>query len=249
MAASKSPKKDQKILTSSRVEQIALEKSGYELIYAPQEKIPSIIVENFPSLGKLTALRFLEWVLQNPEGVVSLPTGKTPEFFIKFVQFYLKNWDRKKIRTELENAGLNVDKKPTLAGLKFVQIDEFYPIDTKQHNSFYYYVNKYYIKGFGLNPSNCLLINPPVIGIPKGKKLSDIFPQGTVDLRLRIRRAKSLLEKEQQQVIQVVDEFCTEFEQKNHPNGWELGSSLAELDLMAISDSMSKEVIISAPPA
>ena len=48
----------------------------------------------FPLLGKLTALRFLEWVSENPDGVISLPTGKTPEFFIKWTTFMLENWDK-----------------------------------------------------------------------------------------------------------------------------------------------------------
>ena len=43
--------------------------------------IPFIAVDNFPLLGKLAALRFIEWVADNPEGVISLPTGKTPEYF------------------------------------------------------------------------------------------------------------------------------------------------------------------------
>ena len=33
--------------------------------------IPYLVVENFPQLGLLTALRFLEWVSENPEGVIS----------------------------------------------------------------------------------------------------------------------------------------------------------------------------------
>lgn len=199
---------------NSKVEQIALEKSGYDAIYPPEERIPSIIVDNFPSLGRLTAIRFMEWVQENPEGVVSLPTGKTPEFFIKFIHFYLKNWNRKKVREELENMGLNINQKPDFSGLNFVQIDEFYPIDTKQHNSFFYYVNKYYIKGFGLDRNKCMLIDPTRIGIPDGTKISDIFPEGTVDLRLRIRRARSLQEKKQQAVINAVDQFSTEYEDR-----------------------------------
>jgi glucosamine-6-phosphate deaminase len=200
--------------TPSRVEQIALEKSGYELIYGPEERIPSIIVDNFPSLGKLTALRFLEWVLDNPEGVISLPTGKTPEYFIRYVSHYLKKWDLPQVRKELEGLGLDTSRKPDLSGLQFVQIDEFYPIDTKQHNSFYYYVNKYYIKGFGLDPSKCMLIDPTKIGIPSGVKLNEIFPEGTVDLTLRTRRALSLHEKKQQTVLREVDQFCTDYERQ-----------------------------------
>lgn len=38
------PPKDTGWNLSSRVEQLALEKSGYELIHTPTEKIPSIIV-------------------------------------------------------------------------------------------------------------------------------------------------------------------------------------------------------------
>ncbi len=50
---------------------------------ASTTKIPYIIVDNFPRLVFLTALRFLEWVNDNPEGVISLPTVKTLGHFIK----------------------------------------------------------------------------------------------------------------------------------------------------------------------
>lgn len=196
------------------VEQIALEQSGFDLIYPPEEKVPSILVPNFPALGRLTAVRFLEWVRDNPEGVVSLPTGKTPEYFIKFIHYYLRNWEKKAVRSALEKMGLPTDRKPDLSGLRFVQIDEFYPIDTRQHNSFFYYVNKFYIRGFGLDPSRAMLINPNVIGIPAGKTVFDVFPEMKVDLDLRFRRGRSLLEKVQQQVLFQVDQFCTEYERK-----------------------------------
>jgi hypothetical protein len=65
-------------------------------------KIPYLTVDNFPDLGLLTSLRFLEWVIQNPEGVTSLPTGKTPEYFIKWTHYLLKNWDKPKVQSILE---------------------------------------------------------------------------------------------------------------------------------------------------
>ena len=74
----------------SEVEKVFLKQSQFQW---GQSKIPYIIVENFPKLGLLTALRFLEWVSENPNGVISLPTGKTPEFFIKWTQYILANWD------------------------------------------------------------------------------------------------------------------------------------------------------------
>ena len=49
------------------------------------EKVKVIAVDNYIHLGQFTALRFLEWVALNPGGVVALPTGKTPEFFILII--------------------------------------------------------------------------------------------------------------------------------------------------------------------
>ena len=112
--------------------------------------IPYLTVDNFPDLGLLTSLRFLEWVSENPDGVVSLPTGKTPEYFIKWTHYILNNWNKPELENLRKENGLLTDKKPTLSQLRFVQIDEFYPLNSNQHNSFFYYVNKYYIRGFEL---------------------------------------------------------------------------------------------------
>ena len=74
--------------TNSKVENYFLAQSGKKLIYEPTEKIPVIQVENFPQLGELAALRFIEWLQNNPNGVVSLPTGKTPEHFIYWFHIF-----------------------------------------------------------------------------------------------------------------------------------------------------------------
>jgi len=199
---------------SSKVEEIALKKSGRKFIYLPQEKINSIVVENFPLLGKLTALRFLEWVQLNPEGVVSLPTGKTPEYFIKWTSYYLENWDKKEVQKELEKWGINFSRKPQTDSLYFVQIDEFYPINPQHQNSFYYYIQRFYFKNFGLNKQRSLLINTWKLGVPEGKNAGDIFPEWKVDLSLRIRHPANSLEKFQQKAIRAVDQFTMEYEEK-----------------------------------
>ena len=88
----------------SKVEQSFLQAAGD---YDMTTKIPYILAENFPKLGLMTSLRFLEWVADNPEGVISLPTGKTPEFFIRFTEFLLENWNKKRgeeIRKLIERA-------------------------------------------------------------------------------------------------------------------------------------------------
>ena len=99
-------------------------------------------------MGLLTALRFIEWVAENPEGVISLPTGKTPEYFIKWTKYILDNWEKEEVRDILENHGAGKLDKPETKNLKFVQMDEFYPIDPSQHNSFCNYVREFYIRNF-----------------------------------------------------------------------------------------------------
>ncbi len=177
-------------------------------------KIPYILVDNFPNLGLLTSLRFLEWVSENPEGVVSLPTGKTPEFFIKWTHHLLANWDSNDLTAFRKENGFNSNEKPNLSELTFVQIDEFYPMDPTQHNSFYHYVNKYYLDGFGIPDKNALLINTESIPLYQNKHWSEIFPKGVIDLSLRHREPKSNLEKDQKNSIYHIDQWCTEYEKK-----------------------------------
>ena len=204
--------KKMKYLFDSEVENIAIQKSEYESIYPPTEKIPVILVDNFPHLGKLAAIRFLEWVQNNPGGVISLPTGKTPEHFIKWVIYFLKNWTRSEVKKELETWGIKTEIAPNMRSLHFVQIDEFYPINPQQHNSFYHYINQFYIKGFGLDKSKALLIDCYQIGIPSGTTLEKVFSEQKVNLELRTRQANSSLERLQKSVIEKVDQYCTEYE-------------------------------------
>ncbi|SDD25601.1 glucosamine-6-phosphate deaminase [Algoriphagus faecimaris] len=195
----------------SEVEHNFLQESGVEKI---STKIPYLMVDNFPKLGLLTACRFLEWAAANPEGVISLPTGKTPEFFIKWTQYLLENWDSKKGKDIREKYGMGSIKKPVLKDLTFVQIDEFYPISSQQHNSFFDYVNKFYIQGFGLSKEKAILINSDEIPLAEGKHYSEIFPDLKVDLSLRFREPQNELEKLQQDSIYKIDQWCADYEKK-----------------------------------
>jgi glucosamine-6-phosphate deaminase len=207
---------DRADINFTHVEKSFLEKSGLNDF---STTIPYIVVDNFPKLGLITSLRFLEWVSENPEGVISLPTGKTPEFFIRWTDFMLKNWDNKKGQAMREKYGMKIDKKPVLSGLHFVQIDEFYPINSKQHNSFFDYVNNFYIRDFGMDKSKALLINSDEIFLAGGKHFSDVFPDGKIDLSLRYRESRSTLEEIQQKSIFLIDDWCSDYEQQIRNKG------------------------------
>lgn len=176
--------------------------------------IPYIVVDNFPKLGLLTAIRFLEWVHDNPNGVISLPTGKTPEYFISWTKHFLQNWDSDNIKELRQNHGLTFEEKPKLDGLHFVQIDEFYPIKSTQGNSFFHYVNKYYIQDLGLNREKAILINCDEIALADGKTFEQVFPDNIVNLDLRYRAAENPTEEIQQKSIFLIDQWCSEYEQK-----------------------------------
>lgn len=205
-------KEQQKFI--SRVEQIAVQNQNQQLLYPPIEKINTIIVDNFPALGKLTAMRFLEWAQNNEGWSIALPTGKTPEHFIKWVTYLLNHWREKKVQKLLEESGVNPAKKPDMKSFHFIQIDEFYPINSSQHNSFYYYVNRFYIKGFNLDPQKALLINPNSIGLSDDWDLAEVWPDHLVDLSLRTRHPTSFLESRQKAVLEAVDQFCSDYETK-----------------------------------
>ncbi|MCL4551010.1 MAG: glucosamine-6-phosphate deaminase [Bacteroidetes bacterium] len=205
---------EKQFTTHSKVEEHYLALSGKNLIYEPVEKIPIVQVESFPELGKLTALRFIEWVIENPEGVISLPTGKTPEHFIKWVAKILKEWDTSAVQAILKDVGIDGKKKPSLEKLRFVQIDEFYPIDSGQHNSFYYYILNFYFRLWKLNAKNALLMNINEIPTAENLPLNEIFPDQKVDLSLRTRWASNRVERLQKETIEIVDEYCTNYERK-----------------------------------
>ena len=181
---------EQSKIRLSRVERVALKSSHFKAIYPPTEKIKTIIVNSFPALGELAALRFIEWIQANPGGVIALPTGKTPEYFIKWVIHFLRTWDTGETRVELETSGIDPGKPPDLKNLHFVQIDEFYPINPDQHNSFYYYVNHYYIEGFGLDPKKAMLINCAEVGLDAGDTLESLW-QNKVPAREEFPRIKT----------------------------------------------------------
>lgn len=176
--------------------------------------VPYIVVDNFPKLGMLSAFRFLEWVHKNPKGVISLPTGKTPEYFIYWTKYILDHWEEENVVRLREKHQLLFADKPSLADLHFVQIDEFYPIKSSQANSFYHYVNKYYIEGFGLKKENALLINCDEIPLAEGKSFEEVFPDSKVNLELRYREALNPLEKLQKESIFLIDNWCSGYEQK-----------------------------------
>jgi glucosamine-6-phosphate deaminase len=188
-------------------------------------RIPIIVVDNYIELGQLTALRFLEWVSLNPGGVIALPTGKTPEFFIKWVQFYLANWQSEMKNGILARIGLDKKLKPDMKSLHFFQLDEFFPIKPEHERSFTHFVKNFYIEGFGFDPKKVHLLNTydipekawPDFG--KMRNLDEVFPDGIIDLGVRVQKPNNERDLLKQKAIRLFDQFCQDYEDEIRTRG------------------------------
>ena len=177
----------------------------------------TLVTDNYITLGQLTALRFIEWVSLNPGGVVALPTGKTPEFFIKWLEYYLDNWERESRDGLIGKLGIG---KPDFRSLHFFQLDEFFPISPEHERSFRYFVKKYYIDVLGFDPQKTHLINTWFLNdaeraeLDGASNMGEVFTDGSVDLSLRTRTAVTRVEALQQRAIRMYDEWCMRYEDK-----------------------------------
>lgn len=211
---------EEKIKKNSLVESYFIKEDEYYADNKLSRKIPVITVDNYVELGQITALRFLEWVCQNPGGAVALPTGRTPEFFIKWVEYYLDQWDKEMQSGILKKIGFDPKYRPEMKSLHFFQLDEFFPINPEHERSFIYFVKKYYISKFGFDESRVNLINTYFFSdeqrqiLGNIRNLDDIFPDGNIDLGLRTRKATNDADEKKQMVIKLFDQFCNEYEDK-----------------------------------
>ena len=206
---------------ASRIEKYFLDRTEPGFLPKSIERLPVLTVPNYVVLGQLAALRFIEWVQENPEGVIALPTGRTPEYFIKWFHYYSENWAREVRCGIVAKAGIASKKFPSCKGLHFVQIDEFFPLDPQHERSFTKYVGTYYIDGFGMDRSKAFLID----SFHMPEQLKNVFPPGidnleqlfgneAVDFSLRFRHASGEREENQQKVIRYFDFFCQEYERR-----------------------------------
>ncbi|MGC8803757.1 MAG: hypothetical protein ACP5PS_08315, partial [Bacteroidales bacterium] len=141
------------------------------------------------------------------------------EFFIHWVKYYLANWEREIQRGILRELGLSSKEKPQMDTLTFFQIDEFFPISPHHERSFQYFIKKFYVEGFGLNPERVHYIDTFHLPQRLREKMGltntyEVYGNERVDLQLRWRKPASMAEYYQKEVITYFDDYCQEYEQK-----------------------------------
>lgn len=123
------------------------------------EKIPVVEVPSLDEFGHYLALHLLSWIHKNPEGVISLPTGRTPESFIRALEWYKKNWNSQAAQKKLKEWNIKSKKFPKTDSIRFVQIDEFLWMSPQYEKSYSSYVLSYYINLLSIPIENCLLMD------------------------------------------------------------------------------------------
>ena len=179
------------------VEQKNLQETGLQAKY-PSEPVKLFESTNPLQLGQMSALAFIEWVIENPRGVISLPTGKTPEFMIRWLSHF-------KLHGYPDSEG-KMCEFPDTSQLTFVQMDDFFP---ESHNSFYRYIKQYYQPLLEI-PDERILTIPT-------EEYSHLFASCQESyLSLRDRPSDSLTALHQQLKAALVEmgEKCHEYEEK-----------------------------------
>ena len=199
--------------TWTSVEKAFIAKSGRQESYEG-ERAPVVEVQNVYELGRIVALSFLEWVHTHPTGVVALPTGKTPEYFIKTMERYRMHWKEEDIQKEIQHYGFPaMDSFPDTTGLRFVMLDEFFPMLPTHRNSFCNYVRTFYTRPLGIKEENILdfdLLAHDVLTTEEFK----VFDKVDIDLTLLHREANNEIEVKEKAVLLKVQQFCDDFEKK-----------------------------------
>ena len=201
------------------VESAFVNKSGRKVSYA-RERIPIVEVQNVYELGQLVTIAFLEWCCANPTGVVALPTGRTPEYFIKTLDRYRQTWNDSGLVKELTNMGFTPGPTfPDTSKLTFVMLDEFFPISTEHRNSFCNYIYNFYVRPLNIDPENVMdfdLVGKSIIT----KEEMDIFVNINVDLSLLTRsQYLSTAEQQQKSVLTKIHAYCEHYEETIRSKG------------------------------
>lgn len=195
------------ISSLSRLDQHFIELSDKNAFY-PHERIQVIEVENIQMLGKLAALKFILWVIKNPNGVICMPTGKTAQAFIAALHHLKQHWHTHNVQQELLEYGITASNFPQTSGLRFVQMDEFFLMYPGQKNSFSSYIQSKYLQFFQIPSDQVLLMDFSDMGFQLDEKVRRLF---VYDRPFKLSQEEHDL---QDQVFSCVQKFCESYEKQ-----------------------------------
>jgi len=101
----------------------------------------NIIVKDYEKMSKKAADMVASFIQIDPELVIALPTGHTPlKMYKELISLYKQG---------------EVD----FSNVRFINLDEYYPIKKSRSNSFYYYLENNFLSKINVKAENIHLIN------------------------------------------------------------------------------------------
>lgn len=183
------------------------DKKWYEKKRFSSEKVAVVQVASFDSLGRCLALDLLLWIEQNPNGVISLPTGRTPESFIRALRWYKENWNDPIAQKHRKEWGVTSERFPDTQNLTFVQIDEFLWMSSQHKHSYARYILEYYIPLLEISRKNCLLMDFSEMGFDLDQVRAVIDQTEYYDL-------DQMQNPVVHDAVAKVQQFCEDYERK-----------------------------------
>lgn len=133
--------------------------------------------------------------------------------FIAYLKHYRKHWDEIKVQEELGHFGLSGLPFPETSNLRFVQLDEFFPMHPDHKNSFCHYIRSLYFPLLNLKKENILTMDLFEAGVVKERDYA-MFENGLADITLLQREPLTKEEEAQKAVLLKVHKFTQDYEAK-----------------------------------
>ena len=116
------------------------------------------------------------------------------------------------MQAEIQGCGFKAYKEfPPTQGLKFVMLDEFFPMLPTHRNSFCNYIRTFYVKILGIAPENVLDFDLIARGVLTEENFN-LFDKIDIDLSLLNRDAKDEKEAAQKTVLLKAQKYCESYE-------------------------------------
>jgi 6-phosphogluconolactonase/glucosamine-6-phosphate isomerase/deaminase len=185
---------------------ILQEKINYQRKRFSSEKIPVIEVDSVDEFGHYLALDLLFWIDKNPAGVISLPTGRTPESFIRALEWYKKNWLSDAAQKNIKEWGLNLFCFPQTHHIRLIQMDEFLWMTPENPQSYAAYLQSYYVNILNIPQENCLFMDFNKMGFDLNYIKKIMREQPNYEFFMQNDYVKKALES--------INVFCKKYEEK-----------------------------------
>jgi glucosamine-6-phosphate deaminase len=185
------------------------------------EQIAALEVGNAYDLGKLVAWRFVEWCVDHPRGVVSLPTGAMGQVLYKNLERMQKHWATELQTLTLDDDSIHIKSLPDFPNtrnLTLVMSYEFFPMNPSDSNSCCTSIRQSFVKLLKIKRDNLLSFDLIEENVLTADQLASIENDDAIDISLLQKDndgdSLSPTDQETKEILTLVQEYCEDYEER-----------------------------------